>query len=221
MSKRLLFSGLFFTSLALAVAGQSPGSTPPPTESRRESQPPEQSGQAQQQMKEARVELERAAIDLEVTEPDDEVVTTARDALNSFEQSLEQLHQSVPGYVPLKLATSLLDQVSSTLALLDSDLAAAATSMHELALRVTDLTAEADLLIGRPLIGISGEKLGDISNVLITAQGRVEALVVDRMEPSKDRQFAVEWSTVVIRGPNLIAPITEHEADKLPDYTAD
>lgn len=187
---------------------------------RSESQPPEQSGQAQQMMKEARLELERAAHVLETSAskgvPD--AARVAGEALHQFEQSLDQLQQSIPGYVPGELAASLREQVSHSLKLLDVERTAAATSMLELSLRVTDLTAEADLLIGRPLIGAHARELGNISNVLITADGRVRALVVDRLPPSSDRQFTVEWGTTSVHGTSLVTDLTVSDTDKLPDY---
>ena len=209
----------------VAAAAQSPGPSPVgiEAETRREAQPPEQSGQAQQMMKEARLELERAAVALEASGAGERsnAVSMARESLAQFEESLGQLHQSVPGYVPLELATSLQDQVEQILALLDSDIAAASLSMHELALRVTDLTAEADLLVGRILLGTDGVKLGIVSNVLITADGRIQALIVDRATTSKNQQFVVEWSAVTIEGSNLRTGLGAVEADKLPTYVAD
>lgn len=224
----LLFVGL----CPFAAAAQSPAMMPPSieaerdanaSETRSEAQPPEQSGQAQQMMKEARVELERSALALEAADANErsKAVLIARESLAQFEESLGQLHQSVPGYVPLELATSLQEQVARTLALLNSDTIAASLSMRELVLRVTDLTADADLLVGRTLLGTDGIKLGLISNVLITADGRVQALVVDRKTLSKNQQFVVEWGNVSVVGPNLLAKLSITEADKLPNYLAD
>ncbi len=193
-----------------------------PEEARTETQPPEQGGQAQQLMKEARIQLERAAhkLDLEDETGPEDALRSARNALEEFDVSLEQLDQSLPGYVPLELATSLSKQVDTARLLLDTDRQAAASNMHELVLRVTDLTAEADLLIGRPLLGKSGQALGDISNVLITADGRVQALVVDRQGAGTDRQFTVEWRTISISGANLTADLAEDDLLQLPDYVA-
>jgi sporulation protein YlmC with PRC-barrel domain len=215
-----------------AAAAQSPAVMPPSidaerdanaSETRSESQPPEQGGQAQQMMKEARVELERSALAIEAADASErsKAVAIARESLAQFEESLGQLHQSVPGYVPLELATSLKEQVVQTLALLNSDTTAASLSMRELALRVTDLTANADLLVGRTLLGSDDIKLGIISNVLITADGRVQALVVDRQTLSKNQQFVVEWADVSVVGSNLVAKLSITDADKLPDYFAD
>jgi sporulation protein YlmC with PRC-barrel domain len=189
---------------------------------RTETQPPEQGGQAQQMMKEARIELERAALKLDLEDDTSlqEALRSARNALEEFDVSLEQLDQSLPGYVPLELATSLSEQVDAARLLLDTDRQAAASSMHELVLRVTDLTAEADLLIGRPLLGRSGQELGDISNVLITEDGRVQALVVDRQGIGTNRQFAVEWRAVTIRGASLMTELAEDDLLQLPDYVA-
>jgi len=222
---------MFRILLALLLAGlvcslsqaQSPNPSTPllAAEPRREAQPPEQSGQSQQMMKEARAELERTALELKAAVAAPDALTAAREALVQFQQSLEQLHQSVPGYVPLELATSLNRQVSDTLELVISDPEAASASMLELALRVTDLTAEADLLIGRSLLGADGAKLGNISNVLITAQGRIEALIVDRTAPNKDQQFAVEWTDVSVQGTNLVTDLTPAQTDRLPGYVAD
>jgi sporulation protein YlmC with PRC-barrel domain len=186
-----------------------------------EAQPPEQSGQAQQMMKEARAELERSAIELEGTPATAAAREAAREALVQFDQSLDQLHQSVPGYVPLELATSLHTQVRETLRMVETDTAAAAISMQELALRVTDLTAEADLLIGRALIGAGGAKLGTISNVLITEDGRIEAIVIDRTAPSQDQQFVVSWRDVSIIGVDFLSELTAAETDRLPAYPED
>ena len=171
-------------------------------------------------MKESRIQLERAALKLDLEDETglEDALRSARNALEEFEVSLEQLDQSLPGYVPLELATSLSEQVDAARLLLDTDRAEAASNMHELVLRVTDLTAEADLLIGRPLLGRSGQALGDISNVLITADGRVQALVIDRRGAGTDRQFTVEWRTVSIRGANLTADLAEDDLLELPDY---
>ncbi len=229
---RISVAVLFLGCWTFAASAQSPvpmpsgieaGTNANASETRRESQPPEQSGQAQQMMKEARIELERAALALETAQPGERerAVATARDSLAQFEESLGQLHQSVPGYVPLELATSLQEQVTQTLVLLDSDTAAASMSMHELALRVTDLTAEADLLVGRTLFGAEGVELGLVSNVLITADGQIQALVVDRRASGKNQQFVVEWSSVSIQGSDLAAQLGTTEANKLPNYVAD
>lgn len=231
MMSKISLAALLLSCLSLPAVAQTPvtmshdmvderGAN---TTLREEAQPPGQGGQAQQMMKEARVELERAALVLEQAEAykHSDAVLNAQQALLQFEESLDQLHQSIPGYVPLSLATSLHEQVSQTLLLLRSDMAAATLSMHELALRVTDLSAEADLLIGRSLLGNDRVKLGLISNVLITAEGRIEALIVDRIAPSKNRQVTIEWIDVSIEGTNLVANIDLAKAEKLPDYIAD
>jgi sporulation protein YlmC with PRC-barrel domain len=93
--------------------------------------------------------------------------------------------------------------------------------MHELALRVTDLTAEADLLVGKTLLGIDDVKLGNVSNVLITADGQIQTLIVDKAASSKNQQYVVEWSAVTIEGLNLRTGVGAAEADKLPTYIAD
>ena len=219
---RTLLSLLLTGALCQLSLAQSPAaSLPPHTESLTEAQPPEQSGQAQQMMKEARAELERSALTLQVSPITPAAQVAAREALVQFDQSLDQLHQSVPGYVPLELATSLQAQVIETSRLVDVDAPAAAISMFELALRVTDLTAEADLLIGRALIGSGGTKLGIISNVLITENGRIEAIIVDRIAPSQDQQFVVSWSDVSNKGVNFLSELTAAETDRLPGYAAD
>jgi conjugal transfer/entry exclusion protein len=68
------------------------------SETRREAQPPEQSGQAQQTMKEARLELERAALALEAAQAGEriEAVSVAKEPLAQFEESLGQLHSPFP-----------------------------------------------------------------------------------------------------------------------------
>jgi hypothetical protein len=229
---RIHFALLLLGCWPLTAAAQSSAPMPASIEAKRdtntpetrwEAQPPGQSGQAQQMMKEARIELERAALALEAAQPSERIaaVSVAKESLAQFDESLGQLHQSIPGYVPLELATSLQEQVAQTLALFDKDAAAASLSMHELALRVTDLTAEADLLVGRTLLGTDSVKLGNVSNVLITADGRIQALIVDRLASSKNQQFVVEWSAVVIEGLNLRTALGSAEADKLPTYIAD
>lgn len=223
---RILYALLLALTLSEPSLAQSPGPALPTdtaqhNESLRESQPPGQSGQAQQMMKEARAELERSALTLQVSPVTPPARVSAKEALVQFDQSLDQLHQSVPGYVPLELATSLREQVTETLRLVDADAPAAAVSMLELALRVTDLTAEANLLIGRALIGSGGAKLGTISNVLITENGRIEAIVIDRMAPSQDQQFVVSWRDVSVRGVNFLSGLTAAESDRLPGYPAE
>lgn len=200
---------------------QGPALAPSALDDARESQPAEQSGQAQQLMKEARVELERAADAVDASRRDNGALqlVAARNALDQFDQSLEQLDQSVPGHVPRALADALHAQVASVMRLLDSDPGAATDLMRELALRVTDITAEADLLIGRVLLGSDGETVGNISNVLISAEGRILALVVDRLPPSSTLQFTVDWEDVTVRGPTLNAAMPQSDTDRLPDYS--
>lgn len=200
---------------------QGPALAPSSLDDARESQPAEQSGQAQQLMKEARVELERAADAVDASRRDNGALqlVAARNALDQFDQSLEQLDQSVPGHVPRALADALHAQVASVMWLLDSDPGAATDLMRELALRVTDITAEADLLIGRVLLGSDGETVGNISNVLISAEGRILALVVDRLPPSSTLQFTVDWEDVTVRGPTLNAAMPQSDTDRLPDYS--
>jgi hypothetical protein len=95
--RNALLLTLLLTGMPVVVLAQSPAPTPSSTvdqhthaEARSETQPPEQSGQAQQLMKEARIELERAALDLEVAGTSDltHAVLTSREALVQFEQSL-------------------------------------------------------------------------------------------------------------------------------------
>lgn len=218
----LLFTGaLCQPSLAQSLDSALPIAPTQHNETLREAQPPEQSGQSQQMMKEARAELERSAVALQVSPKTAAAQVAAREALVEFEESLDQLHQSIPGYVPLELATSLHEQVTETLLLVDANTPAAAVSMLELALRVTDLTAEADLLIGRALIGSGGAKLGTISNVLIAEDGRIEAIVIDRTAPSQDQQFVVRWKDVSISGVDFLSEMTPAETDRLPGYAPD
>lgn len=197
-------------SAAAAIASDQP----------RESQPGEQSGQAQQSMKEARAELDRAADALDALKGDEAMtrLVDARNALDQFDQSLDQLDQSVPGYVQRELADSLHDQVARAMDLLDSDPIVAAEVMRELALRVTDLSAEANLLIGRPLMGPDGETVGNISNVLIDGQGRILSLIVDRIGAGRNLQFTVGWEDVTVKGRTLNALILQSATEDLPDY---
>lgn len=219
-----IFLALALQSPALAQTDDAPAATPAtsPLPATREAQPPEQSGQAQQLMKEARVELDRAADALDALGDADaaQPIVAARNALQQFDQSLEQLDQSVPGYMPRALADALHAQVVLATRLLDSDPAAATDLMREMALRVTDLTAEASLLIGRVLLGSDGEPIGNISNVLISPRGRILALVVDRAARDSNRQFTVNWAEVIVRGRTLNASMAQSDTDSLPDYIA-
>lgn len=192
---------------------------------RRESQPEQEGGQAQQTVKEARVELERAAIGLEQADraglPN--ALQDARASLDQFEEGLEQIRQSLSGQISLGLAESLARQLERTRLLLDSDAQTAALSMHELSLRVTDLTAEADLLIGKALVGSDGKWVGDVSNVLITSNGRIRAIVIEQGGGlgSGERQVALEWAEIGISGTQLTVNMTADQVFKLPGYVAE
>lgn len=224
---RTLFSLLLLLAVQASAVAQTPA-TPQQApgaaalQAAREAQPPEQSGQAQQLMKEARVELDRAADALDSTVPASAAsqIGEARDALEQFDQSLDQLDQSVPGYVPRALADALHTQVTLAEQLLNSDPAAATDLMREMALRVTDLTAEAALLIGRELLGSDGAPIGNISNVLISPRGRILALIIDRAAAGSNRQFTVSWAKVTVRGRTLNAGMARTDTDRLPDYIA-
>lgn len=215
---------LALQSSAMAQTQSAPGQAPvaSPLPATREAQPPEQSGQAQQLMKEARVELDRAADALDALGNADgaQPIVAARNALEQFDQSLEQLDQSVAGYVPRALADALHAQVVQATQLLESDPTAATDLMREMALRVTDLTAEASLLIGRVLLGSDGEPIGNISNVLISPRGRILALVIDRAALGSNRQFTVNWAEVTVRGRTLNASMAKSDTDSLLDYVA-
>ena len=221
----------FVLALSAPATGQHPSASqaqiagqqlPNAEQERKESQPEREGGQAQQGVKEARVELERAALRLERADQNKlaDALRDARLSLDQFDQSLEQLSQSLSGKISLQLAESLQQQTDDTRRLLDSQPDRAATSMHELSLRVTDLTAEADLLIGKQLLGTDGEWLGVVTNVLITGDGRIQALVIEQGgEPGMgERQVALEWSQIGVSGRNLSVNMSPEEAFRLPGY---
>ena len=82
------------------------------------------------------------------------------------------------------------------------------------------LPAAADQVVGKTVISREGKELGEVKDVLVTGEGKVEALVLSQggIAGVGGRSVAVPWNKISIRGDQLTADMSEQEISQLPEY---
>ena len=85
------------------------------------------------------------------------------------------------------------------------------------------LSAGSDHLVGKSVMSAQGKEIGTIKDVLVTPDGKVEALVVTAGGTAGmgGKQVAVTWDKVALKGDQVTVNMSDQEASKLPEYKSD
>jgi sporulation protein YlmC with PRC-barrel domain len=86
-----------------------------------------------------------------------------------------------------------------------------------------EVTAEADQIIGKQLISSDEEEVGEITGVLVTSQGQVEAIILQQTGTigMGGKTVAVAWEKVKILGDQITVDLTNEELEGLAEYHMD
>jgi sporulation protein YlmC with PRC-barrel domain len=86
-----------------------------------------------------------------------------------------------------------------------------------------EVTAEADQIIGKQLISSDEEEVGEITGVLVTSQGQVEAIILQQSGTigMGGRTVAVAWDKLKILGDQITVEMTSDELEGLAEYHMD
>lgn len=76
------------------------------------------------------------------------------------------------------------------------------------------ISADAHHLIGKKAIGDKGKELGEIKDVLVGQDGKVQALVIDHDRKTR----AVPWDQVTLQGDQVSLRMTYQQLSQLPEY---
>jgi sporulation protein YlmC with PRC-barrel domain len=189
-------------------------------------------GDTAQGIEGAAAELEQAAQDL--SQADQETIEQARSraqqALDGVEQALQEkagdsdATENIQGQV--QSARQQLQDEPQAAAETLRNLAESARSLQqsqELQRQQADIPAEADRIIGKKLVSEQGEEIGEISNVLVTTDGQVEAVLIKQGGAlgMGGRQVALTWDQMQLQGDQLTVALTPEEVEQLPEYQAD
>jgi sporulation protein YlmC with PRC-barrel domain len=150
------------------------------------------------------------------------------DALDQFDQALTQYGESSQDEQVQEQVTQLQAQTQQARDQLQNDPQGAMDTIDQLTqaaltLPQSEIPAEADLIINTQLVSSDGEQLGEISNVLVTSDGQVEAILVSRGGALGlgGSDVAVPWDQIQIQGDQTVVNMTQDEVEQLPDYVTD
>lgn len=82
-----------------------------------------------------------------------------------------------------------------------------------------EIPAGAHSIIGKKVMGQDGKELGEINDVVVSEQGQIEALVIERgggLTGGKD--VAVKWDSVQMQGDQISLQMNEQQLSELPEY---
>lgn len=79
---------------------------------------------------------------------------------------------------------------------------------------------EAHSLIGKPVYGSDGKKIGEVNNVLIELNGRVRAAVIDfgGFLGIGEKKVAVDWDKLKMNGDRIVVGMTKEQAKAAPEF---
>jgi len=147
-------------------------------------------------------------------------------ALDDFDAALQQV--SAEGNDQVQAQIEALQQQSQLARQqLDQEDVNAGQSLDSLAnaalqLRVATIPAEATGIVGRTVVSLDGQEAGEIENLLITAEGRVEGLVISRGGALGlgGQTIAIPWDQVQMQGDQVMINMMLDQIRDLPDYQA-
>jgi sporulation protein YlmC with PRC-barrel domain len=84
----------------------------------------------------------------------------------------------------------------------------------------SQLPAGAQSIIGKKAMGQDGKEVGEIENVVVSEQGKVEALVISRGGMT-GKDVAVKWDSVRMQGDQVAIQMTEQQLSELPEYKSE
>lgn len=79
------------------------------------------------------------------------------------------------------------------------------------------LSAEADSVVGKKAMNAQGKDLGSIEDVLISQDGRAQAVVLDH----DGKKRAVPWNQISLQGDQVTVKMSEQQMSQLPEYNAE
>lgn len=77
------------------------------------------------------------------------------------------------------------------------------------------LTAEADSIVGKKAMNAQGKEVGEVKDVLVGQDGRVQAMIVDH----DGKKRAVPWNQVSMQGDQVTVKMSEQQMSQLPEYS--
>ena len=75
-------------------------------------------------------------------------------------------------------------------------------------------------MIGKPVYGSDGKKIGEVNNVLIELDGRVRAAVIDfgGFLGIGEKKVAVDWDKLKMNGDRIVVGMTKEQAKAAPEF---
>jgi sporulation protein YlmC with PRC-barrel domain len=190
-----------------------------------------QAGGTAQQLTDAQNRLQQLAQDLQQADKQSapQIQQQAAQALDDLEQAVRQIQGSPEGQQAQDQVSSLQRQISDARAQLKQDPQQAAQSLEQLAndagemaaiQQQAEMPADADAVVGKPLMSSGGDEVGDVSDVLVTGEGKVQALLVDSGGAlgMGGRQVAVQWAQIQVQGDQLTVNMSQEQIEQLPEY---
>lgn len=81
--------------------------------------------------------------------------------------------------------------------------------------RQAPLSADADNVVGKKAMTAQGKDVGEIQDVLIGQDGRVQAMIIDY----DGKKRAVPWNQVTLQGDQVTVKLSEQQMSQLPEYS--
>ncbi|MBF0394296.1 MAG: PRC-barrel domain-containing protein [Alphaproteobacteria bacterium] len=190
----------------------------------------QQLSQAQQQLQQVSQQMQQNPGQAQQLQPQ------ARQALDQLQQAVQQLRQSPAGQQAQQQIQQLEQQIQQAQQQLQQDPQQAQQQIQQVAQSAQNLqqqigqgagggpqaqiAASADNLIGKTLTNQQGEDVGEVSDVVVTPQGQVQAVVIDRGGALGlgGKQVALQWSDLSIRGDQLMVNMSDDQIAQLPEY---
>ncbi len=153
-------------------------------------------------------------------------------ALNDLQQAMQNMRQEGNQAVSQDQLDSLQDQIDQTRTQLTTDptqagqmfqMLADAAQQVGMAQPQPEIPAEADRIIGKQLVTLAGEEAGEVTDVLVTADGQVAAVIVERggVLGLGGSQISLPWDQIRIQGDQLSVQMSADQLDAMPEYVTE
>jgi sporulation protein YlmC with PRC-barrel domain/ElaB/YqjD/DUF883 family membrane-anchored ribosome-binding protein len=177
-------------------------------------------------MRDIQTRLQQAAQQLQQADAAtaDQSKADARKALDDLQQAL----QGEGGQLAQDQADQMKQRIDQARQQLDTDPQQAAVTIQQLAQSTqqlqmagqqAEIPPDADRIVGKKLMA-AGKEAGEISDVLVTSDGKVAAVLVKAGGALGvgGKQVAIPWNEIKIQGDQVTVNLSADQIDAMPEY---
>lgn len=199
---------------------------------------PQAGGQQSRMLMDAQNQLQQAAQQLQEADQQNlqQAQQQAQQALDNYEQALQQ-HAQSGGQQAQDQVEQLQPQIEQARQQLQQSPQEAGQTLQQIAqsgqqmqggdqtasVPQPELSAEADRLVGKKVMGSDGEETGEIADALVSPDGKIEAVLVETGGALGvgGKQVAVAWDQIQVEGDQMKVNMTSDQLDQMPEYVTE